>query len=150
MAPLEPNPNSQPPPLPSTAPPIMSQARLSTDAISAMLAEYRHITASRRKWRILSLVFGAGGLVLLLLAVPTFDRPNLSDTQRTRAAISSFGGAVLLGLGLAFSAKYKGRGLAWGLSAIGIRSFRRASETDLLEQRLAEMKRTLEAHGIRV
>ena len=141
-----PSQDNHPPPIPlrlaagepsDQAPPIVPQVRVSTEDLASMRAEYRRIKADRAKWRVLSLVFGGSGILLILLV-----DPNKAPTFLIIAAL------VMFALGMMFSGKFKGRGLWWGFTAFGrIHLIRRAMEPDLLKARLEELRRTLEALG---
>ena len=132
-----------------SVPPVVGQPHYSSEMIVAMRSEYRRIKADRFIWRILSLGFGGGGLALILLVVPSFDKPHPSSHDQTVSTISALAGIIMLGLGLSFSAKFKGRSQAWGLSAMFSRVglIRKATEADPLKQRLDELRRILQAHG---
>lgn len=156
--PLQPSPGHQPlrlkrsvapPAQPGSVPPVVGQPHYSSETIAAMRAEYRRIKADRFRWRILSLGFGGGGLALILLVVPSFDKPHRSSNDETMFTIFALAGIIMLGLGLSFSAKFKGRSQAWGLSAMFSRVglIRKATEADPLKHRLDELRRILQAHG---
>ena len=126
-----------------------SPPRFSPEAIASMRTEYRRIKSDRFRWRILSLGFGGGGLLLGLWVFPRFERPHLSNQEQNLTTFAALAGMVMLGLGLSFAAKFKGRSQAWGLTAMFSRVglIRKATESDPLKQRLNELKRMLESHG---
>ena len=59
---------------------------------------------------------------------------------------------VMLGLGLSFAAKFKGRSQAWGLTSMFSRVglIRKATADDPLKQKLHELQRILKSHGEKV
>jgi hypothetical protein len=120
--------------------PAEPSMRSSPDAVAMLRAEYKQIKANRARWRVLSLLFGGTGILLILLV-----DPKKAPSFLIIAAL------VMFGLGLMFSGKFKGRSIWWGFTALGrIRLIRRVAEPDLLKARLEELKRKLEAHGEKV